>query len=449
MRLYSVVHSAHSTTRTRIGRFASASAALAVVALTAACQSKESQHGNPYGDIVAEEVPKIEKTIGLTFKTPPVVESRTKEQVREFVLQQVTDTQAKRQIAGMEAAYKALGLIPDSLQLQKFLVDLLEEQIEGYYDPRTKVLYIVEGASKKSVRMTVSHELIHALQGQYVNLDSLQRHTENNDRRTAEAAVFEGQAIYEQLASSSGQAGALPGGWERIRQLIRNNRSAMPIYSAAPLVIQETLLFPYLSGAEFVKTYKERTKGGVAFDDLPTSTEQIMHPSRTYFGTRDEPTGVSFTPIPGVAPIYENTLGEFETRIFLFQYLESQDEAVRGATGWDGDRYIVFPTTGGNAIAWATVWDSREDAADFYTLMQRVVDVRKKWQPSRGPSVTTGEVNGRPVVLYIDAPAGANTNMLTLDAVRVAKDMTKDTTKGSAKDTAGAAKTTTAPAKSR
>jgi hypothetical protein len=382
------------------------------------CGEKRQNGAGPYDAIIAEAIPQIEKMVGLTFKAPPQIESRTREQVRAFVLSQVTDTQAQRQIAGMEAAYKAFGLIPDTLKLQQFLVDLLEEQIEGYYDPKTKVLYIVEGAPKKSIQMTVSHELIHALQDQYIDIDSVQRSTEDNDRRTATQAVFEGQAIYEQLASISGKAAALPGGWERIRQLIRNNRSAMPIYSAAPLVIQETLLFPYLSGAEFVKNYKERTKGGVPFQELPTSTEQILH-AQAYFGTRDEPTDVSFALPPGIAPIYQNTLGEFETRIFLYHYLEAQEDAVRGATGWDGDRYVVFNTNGGHAIAWATVWDSNEDAAEFYTLMQRVTDVRKKRQPTRTVTVSTGEMNGRPIVFYLDVPAGVNPDIMTLNVVRL------------------------------
>ena len=68
-----------------------------------------------------------------------------------------------------------MGLLPDSLDLRKFMLSLLTEQIVGYYDPTTKVLYIVQGASDEMVGVTVSHELVHALQDQYINLDSLQK----------------------------------------------------------------------------------------------------------------------------------------------------------------------------------------------------------------------------------------------------------------------------------
>ena len=49
------------------------------------------------------------------------------------------------------------------MQLRPFLLDLLAEQIVGYYDPGTKVLYVVKGADPMMASVTVSHELVHAL----------------------------------------------------------------------------------------------------------------------------------------------------------------------------------------------------------------------------------------------------------------------------------------------
>ena len=83
---------------------------------------------------------RIEAAVGLKFKTPPRVEARSKEQVRDFVTSQFRDPQSLREFNGIEAAYKRLGMVPDTLDLKKFLVDLLAEQIIGYYDPKTKVL---------------------------------------------------------------------------------------------------------------------------------------------------------------------------------------------------------------------------------------------------------------------------------------------------------------------
>src|SRR5207253_9852296 len=163
-----------------------------LLTLVSACESQKPKYEGPYAAEVAQAVPMIEKAVGLKFKTPPKIETRSKEQVREFVTKQFTDSLAKHDIAGQEAAYKRLGMIPDTLKLQPFLTSLLEEQIVGYYDPHTKVLYVVDGAPKDMAGITLTHELVHALHGQYISLHSVQKIREDDDRLSAAQSVFEG-----------------------------------------------------------------------------------------------------------------------------------------------------------------------------------------------------------------------------------------------------------------
>jgi hypothetical protein len=408
---------------------------LAGLMLFTGCRDKAPETAaGPYGKQVAEAVPAIESAVGLKFKQPPKVEVRSKAQVREFVTAQITDSVAARTFAGVTAAYKRLGMLPDTMDLQAFLIDLLEEQIVGYYDPKTKVLYVVSDAPKEAVGITVTHELVHALQDQYISLDSTQKVEGQNDRQSAAQAVFEGQAVYEQIAAmtqGSGMAMNMPGGWDRIRDMIRENQSSMPVFARAPTIIQETLIFPYLSGAEFVRNFKDRNPGKSVYDDMPVSTEQILHP-RSYFGTtRDAPTSMTLPALTGVTKTYENTLGEFETRLFLFEHLQDQNEAVQGATGWDGDRYVLFNSPRGQGIAWVTVWDSPAEAAEFYDLLGKAASRRYVSSTSAAPGaatrqysglgrtvqITTEEVGGRPAVLWVDVPAGSSTSVLPLSGV--------------------------------
>lgn len=408
---------------------------LGCVGAAVSCAEKPAQYPGPFGKQIAEAVPKIEAAVGLSFKTPPQVEQRSKAQVREFVTKQVTDPRAARDLAGITAVYKRLGMLPDSLNMQKFLVDLLEEQIVGYYDPKTKVLYVVSDAPKEAAGITITHELVHALQDQYISLDSTQKVEGQNDRQSAAQAVFEGQAVYEQVSAMLGGTNVainLPGGWDRIRDMIRENQSSMPVFAAAPIVIQETLIFPYLSGAEFVRNFKERNPGESIYQNMPASTEQILHPS-AFFGTRDVPTTVTLPPLAGASPVYQNTLGEFETRLFLFEHLKDQNEAVRGATGWDGDRYVLFDTSAGQGIAWVSVWDSPAEASEFFDLVGQSVDrrhgtttpavtgavTRRYSAQGRTVEITTDEIGGRPVVLYVDVPAGVNSAVLQLGALKL------------------------------
>ena len=394
-----------SLTAFRLLRYA---APLAILGAAWSCRRPPASSGGPYGEIVAQAIPAVEKAVGLPFKRPPRIEVRTKEQVRDYVLKQFRDTSTMREIAGQAAAYKLLGMIPDTLNLPALMTRLLEEQIVGFYDPETKVLYIVQGSPKESAQLIVTHELVHALQDQYVNLDSIQKLTSDNDRESAAQAVFEGEAVYEQIHAMLGPgnlAVEMPGGWDRVRQTIRNNQSAMPVYASAPMVIQETLIFPYLSGAEFVKDFRQREPNRAPFMDLPVSTSQVLHPYE-FFGKRVAPTPVSFAHVAGVTPTYQNDLGEFETRLYLYQHLNDADAASRAASGWNGDWYITFNTARGPAIAWASVWQNPAMAADFYNSMQLVASAREPARYGRAEQVTTGEVDGRPVVLLVDTPAG-------------------------------------------
>ena len=403
-------------------------ACVALLTLASACDKEKSKYEGPYATEVTEAIPMIEKAVGLKYKTPPKLETRSKEQVRQFVTKQFTDSVAARGLVGQEAAYKRLGMIPDTLNLRAFLTSLLEEQIVGYYDPHTKVLYVVDGAPKDMAGLTITHELVHALQDQYISLDSVQKVRDDNDRLSAAQAVFEGQAVYEQISIMLGGSNIainLPGGWDRIREMIRDNQASMPIFAAAPKVIQETLIFPYLSGAEFYRNYRERKPGSIVYNDMPVSTEQIIHPA-AFFLTRDNPTRVTLGTLSNATATYNNDLGEFETRLFLFQQLNDQNEAVRGATGWDGDRYAVVNTPQGQGIVWLSVWDSSVEAGEFFHMAGQSVEKRYSTKAAKGSTdlvknysaagrtvqVSTREIQGRPVVIYVDVPAGANPSII-------------------------------------
>ena len=410
--------------------------AAAVLFMTAACRREgpeRSQHG-PYADRVAQDVPLIEKSVGVPFKHPPKLEVKSRDQVRAFVLSQLEDSTTQRELAGKEAAYKVLGLIPDTMNVRKLFVDLLTEQILGIYDPKTKVLYVMNGAPDEIVSITIYHELVHALQDQYINLDSLQRQTGDDDRVLAAQSVIEGEATYEQmvwtLGGSANVAARMPGGQDRIRDMIRESQ-ASPVFSAAPMVIQEELLFPYINGQDFVGRLKERQPGTLPFRDMPQSTEQVMH-DRAYFASpRDVPIRVALPALPN--QIYANTLGEFDTRLFLFEHLQDQQVASQGAIGWGGDRYAVVRTPNGVGLAWVTVWDTPVDAAEFVDAFGQATQKRYRVAgPARGAGgartysgrgrtvvVTPREIGGKNAVLVVDVPSGMSPQLLDLGRVTI------------------------------
>ena len=402
-----------------IVRQTTAAVTLGMALLANGCGDRRIE--GPYGKIAGDAIPRIEEVTGLTFKTDPKIEARSRDEVRSFLERRFREDLPDEEIAGTQSAYRLLGLIPDTMDLRAFMLDLLTEQVVGYYDPETKVLYVVQDAPATQVNLIINHELVHALQDQYMSLDSLQMLRDDNDRQVAAHAVIEGQATLVQIEAMVGPGdvqAVVPGGWDRIRELVREQSASMPVFSTAPRLVQETLLFPYISGAEFMRSFQQLRGGDVPFSDLPRSTEQVMH-ARAYFQQRDAPTTVTL-PNPRVGRSrYQNNLGEFETRLFIYVHAGNQELSVRGADGWDGDRYMVVQTPRGEALVWVAVWDTPVDAAEFTEALDRAISRRfdgermyevatgKRYElADREVSWWGGEISGCPAVIYTDAPAG-------------------------------------------
>jgi hypothetical protein len=414
-------------------------AAVAVVAVVWALNSR--RRDTTLDAMVAEMVPLIEKQTGLTYKSPPRLDTRSRAEVRQFLLAQLDDSATAAELRGQEMALKRLRLIKEEQSLRQIYLDVLEEQIAGFYDPRTDVLHVVDSIDASIRGITVTHELVHALQDQYVRLDSIQDVRGADDRQLAAHAVMEGQATLEQMIIMFGSdfSTLVPGGWEAVRTVIREEQSRMPRFSAAPIVVQEMLLFPYISGADYVKRFKEAKPGANVLENIPVSTEQLMH-TGAFLTDVDEPTEVELPPLKGHTVLYQNTMGEFGTRIFLYEHLRRIDASVSGATGWDGDRYAVFQAGESTGLVWISVWDSKIEAAEFQNHVSDYLEssfqfARRRQMPGsrrqgaqdgiehlvsgRVVWLTGATIGGRPGVVYVDVPEGMTTDVVDIRAVRL------------------------------
>lgn len=413
--------------------------ALTALVLLAACERDTTGYDGPYRREVRQAIPRIEAATGLRFTSPPRLELRDRDAVREFLERQFGEQLTPLELSGTEQAYKRLGLLPDSLDLRAFLLDLLTEQVAGYYDPATRVLYVVADGDAEIISVTITHELVHALQHQHFPLDTVRAMKGDNDRQVAVQAMVEGQATYEQISIMLGGSDfgmRLPGGWDQLRELIRSQSASMPLFSRAPTLLQETLLFPYLSGAEFVRQFKRLRPGAVPYAPPPVSTEQVLHPEKYLDSVPDLPTRVTLPAPRGASLVHEDNLGEFETRLFLHEHLKDVGMAATGAAGWDGDRFQLVETAAGAGLVWLTVWDSPVEAAEFRDLLERTVERRfgvtarsggagetRRWMASgRRLMVAAAVVGGRPVVVWEDLPARAASGVLDLRQVVLRED---------------------------
>ncbi|HEY6853962.1 MAG TPA: hypothetical protein VI139_06925, partial [Gemmatimonadales bacterium] len=287
------------------------------------------------------------------------------------------------------------------------LVALLHEQVAGYYDPDSATLFSPAGLTDSfTLRTTVTHELVHALQHQYANLDSLIQQKRANDRRNAAQAVLEGQATLVQTLVMMPElsVASVPSFWDK-RGVVRNQQATMKEFAGAPMWLRESLVFPYLAGADFVKWFDGTHPGHEPYGTaMPVSTEQILHPAR--YAAGDRPVELAFTGPPAGTVRYQDDLGEFESGLLLSQLLADTVElgVSADAAGWGGDRYEVLAApAGGDALVWYSVWDSPA-AADRWAR-----DLQRGWasraRAGRRSSITRLDVGGHPGVRLVDAPA--------------------------------------------
>jgi hypothetical protein len=358
--------------------------------------------------LVDSLLPSLQLVSGLEARAPVNVALRSPEQVRSFVDLRLEEDFPPEEMAGVHAAYALLGLIPDTLDLRQLLTDLYAEQIVGYYDPDSTMLYVIEGVAAEAVRPVLVHELVHALQDQYVNLDSLIARERGNDSQLAAQALIEGHATLAMLAFLAGEAAGrvvdpatLPDPSAQIRSSL-NVSQQYPVFRSAPRILREVLIFPYAEGAAYAWAVWAAGPAGQRPDIgaiIPASTEQVLDPRTKFITERDAPTEMMFGADSDWRILYENNLGALETRLFL----EIRGAAGHSADGWDGDRYRVLEDAEGRrALVWYSVWDTAEAARVFAAAAERALAVDERGTTA---AITLADA-GRPAVRIVVATAG-------------------------------------------
>src|SRR6266850_2386409 len=143
-----------------------------------------------------EVLSKMSEITGLKLRVPLKKSLRSREEIRAYVIKQMNEekTPAER-YAGARSA-EAFGLIPKGFDLDAFMVNVLTEQVEGLYDPKTREFYIADWSPFSEQRMVMAHELTHALEDQHFQIEAwLKAARPNEDAELARDAVLEGSAM--------------------------------------------------------------------------------------------------------------------------------------------------------------------------------------------------------------------------------------------------------------
>jgi hypothetical protein len=149
------------------------------------------------------------KKTGLPIKRQVKRKLTSRDEVVAYLEKHTNDEDARR-LKRSELVLKKFGLLPRDFNLEKLLVDLLREQVAGYYDPKTKTVNLLDWVPLEEQEPVLAHELTHALQDQWVGLQKWMRKgekelaeikknptpadIENDEMDNARQAVVEGQA---------------------------------------------------------------------------------------------------------------------------------------------------------------------------------------------------------------------------------------------------------------
>jgi hypothetical protein len=334
---------------------------------------------NPEFLRAADEVLKqMSQLLDLPIKEPLKKSLRSKQEIREYLVQEEKDDKDKQQRYADEKTIEAFGLIPKGFPLDSFMLDVLTEQIAGLYDPKAKEFYIADWIPPDEQRSVMAHELTHALEDQSYHIDPwIKSARPNDDAELAREAVSEGSAMAAMVDYSLREQKIgvrdLPDVTLLLRSGALDEMSKDALLAKSPPYIRDDLLFPYLSGTTFAQRFLKSHSGWAdlktLFANPPSSTQQIMHPDLYLAGV--QPVKVALPDWKGLLPedwkfLEENVLGEFNLDEVLKQFLD-QPRGDKLAAAWRGDRYASFENqqTGQSLLVFLLDLDNEEDAARF------------------------------------------------------------------------------------
>jgi hypothetical protein len=319
------------------------------------------------------------------FKTFPPVELLTDAEFDRALLADFEDSRAELDDEGVTLS--ALGLLDPTVSLADAYRDALEIGVVGFYDPKTGRLVVRADSGEGRdgfnlyVRQVLVHELTHALDDQWFDLDR--------------EDFVDGDAEYGFVATVEGDARRVDERWQSeldpaARQQLQQDSLAavspddMVRYFSLPPVLQQLQLSPYTNGLAYMRRVVEG--GGEAAADQalinpPATSEDIFRPDRP---RASDPEVVLGPPEAGGAAVTTGRLGQLVVNLWLGSDI---------GDGWGGDRYVTWRDGPRSCIAVDLAADTPKDLSE----LDRAA---RSWAAARPAdrSVTAGTSGSAPVV---------------------------------------------------
>ncbi|UWZ84930.1 hypothetical protein [Occallatibacter riparius] len=340
---------------------------------------------------------------GLPVKSQVKRQLTSRAEVESYLKEKFDEDESAKRMQRGEIVLKKFGLLDHDFDLKPFLLDLLKEQIEAYYDSKTKTVNMLDWVDVEEQKPVLAHELTHALQDQHVDLEKWGDqtpdevstdykddidHLSKDEMDTAREAVTEGQATAVMMDNILKPMGKSLIKDPEVVEYIKHQMvgtSDSPVMARAPLLLSESLLFPYREGLSFVQdVWMDKGQGQAfagALDRPPSSTWEIINPREF------EKAKIPMVPLmPDIHPLLDKVYKPYdigqvgELDLHILTQLFGGESAARDLTpAWDGGIYWAGQrlsaktpaeqaSTKSISLFYLSAWKSNEAATAFAQL---------------------------------------------------------------------------------
>ena len=320
----------------------------------------------PTPPAIVEVEDEVEAVRGLTYDRPVNVEPITDAEMDRRLRRYIDAYYPPRYYARRSLAWQTIGALPGDVGYLEALDAYQQGQVLGFYNSQNEELvYTGDAKLNRIEQFVLAHELTHAIDDQHFDLDRLDEMAIRceDEEFLAALGIVEGSANHFAtqviIRFPIEEVGTIPdgGGGE------------------VPPFFAEIQAYPYTLGQRFADALAD-ANGPAAIDAalqaLPTTTEQVLHPSKfpNEGGTTVEVADYGPTFGPGWRDLDAMVVGELWLRVLLHLQV-AEDAAESAAAGWGGGTYRAWSDGDDVAVVMSTVWDTPEDAREFSEALGR------------------------------------------------------------------------------
>ena len=262
-----------------------------------------------------------------------------------------------------EPVLKTLGIVDADVNLADQVKRLSTGNVPAFYDVKANDLVVKSGPLTPFVLTKIVHEMVRADYDQHFELDRPNLVAPDDETGLAWDSLVEGTASRIENRFTT----ALPDADKKSVQAEQQRLQGLVPKDLPDYVLVE-YAFPFGSGpkfADYLMNNGGAPRVNAAFQNPPTTTEQIIHPEKFVAG--EGPKAMGDPPADG-AVIRSGSLGQLMLSLMLAQVLAPGD-AEAASENWGADRYVAWQN-GAQTCARLTI---AMDTPDATTLMGKAL----------------------------------------------------------------------------